>query len=236
MNDPLITGQRSNALGQPIGLDVSDTRPRPLPPRSDMVGQYCSVVPIGTHHSTDLYTAFRADTDDRIWTYLPNGPYHDAEAFRGWVHEAITWDDPLMHAIVVDGRASGHASYLRISPANAAIEVGYINLSPALQRTRAATEFQYLMMRRVFDELGYRRYEWKCDALNAPSRNAALRLGFTYEGTFRQATHYKGRNRDTAWFSILDAEWPKLKSRFENWLSPDNFDTHGHQIRRLHEI
>ena len=236
MNDPFITGQRSNALGQPIGLDVSDTRPRPLPPRSDMVGQYCSVVPISIEHSSDLYTAFRADKEDRIWTYLPNGPYHDAEAFRGWVHEAITWDDPLMHAIVVDGRALGHASYLRISPANAAIEVGYINLSPALQRTRAATEFQYLMMRRVFDELGYRRYEWKCDALNTPSRNAALRLGFTYEGTFRQATHYKGRNRDTAWFSILDAEWPKLKSRFENWLSPDNFDTHGHQIRRLQKM
>ena len=236
MNDAFITGQRSNALGQPIGLDISDTRLRALPPRSDMIGQYCSVVPIGLEHSTDLYTAFRADTEDRIWTYLPNGPYHDAEAFRGWVHEAITWDDPLMHAIVVDGRALGHASFLRISPANAAIEVGYINLSPALQRTRAATEFQYLMMRRVFDELGYRRYEWKCDALNAPSRNAALRLGFTYEGTFRQATHYKGRNRDTAWFSILDTEWPKLKSRFENWLSPDNFDTHGHQIRRLQKM
>ena len=236
MKDPFITGQRSNVLGQPIGLDISDTRPRPLPPRSDMVGQYCSVVTIGIEHSTDLYTAFRADTEDRIWTYLPIGPYLDADAFRGWLHEAITWDDPLMHAIIVDGRALGHASYLRISPTNAAIEVGYINLSPALQRTRASTEFQYLMMRRVFDELGYRRYEWKCDALNAPSRKAALRLGFTYEGTFRQATHYKGRNRDTAWFSILDTEWPKLKSRFENWLSPDNFDTHGHQIRRLHEI
>lgn len=236
MSDPLITGQRSNALGQPIGLPIPDTHARPVPPRTAMTGQYCDVVPLSLAHSSDLYTAFREDAEDRIWTYLPNGPYHDAEAFRGWVHEAMTWDDPLMHAILVDGRAVGHASYLRISPVNAVIEVGFINLSPVLQRTCAATEFQYLMMRRVFDELGYRRYEWKCDALNAPSRKAAERLGFTYEGTFRKATHYKGRNRDTAWFSILDSDWPKLKLRFEKWLSPDNFDTLGHQIKALHTL
>lgn len=232
----MITGQRDNALGQPIGLPLVDSNPRPVPPRTPMVGQYCTVVPLSLDHANALYSAFREDAEDRIWTYLPNGPYHDANAFRAWVSEAVTWDDPLMHAILVEGHAVGHASYLRISPNNASIEVGFINLSPALQRTRAATEFQFLMMRRAFEELGYRRYEWKCDALNAPSRKAALRLGFTYEGTFRQATHYKGRNRDTAWFSILDSEWPNAKLRFETWLSQDNFDTFGNQVRSLNTL
>ena len=114
--------------------------------------------------------------------------------------------------------------------------MGFINLAPRLQRTRAATEFQFLMMRRAFDELGYRRYEWKCDALNVPSRHAAPRLGFTYEGTFRQATHYKSRNRDTAWYSILDSEWPEVKLRFQKWLSQDNFDTLGNQVRSLNSL
>lgn len=201
-----------------------------------MVGRYCSVVPLSLDHADDLYTAFRADEENRIWTYLPNGPYNDPADFRAWVNEAIQKDDPLMHAIVVDGCALGHASYLRITPASASIEVGFINLSPALQRTRAATEFQFLMMRRTFDELGYRRYEWKCDALNAPSRKAAERLGFTYDGTFHQATHYKGRNRDTAWFSIIDNEWPGLKQRFERWLAPENFDDTGTQKRGLSAV
>ncbi len=201
-----------------------------------MVGRYCSVVPLSLDHADDLYTAFRADEENRIWTYLPNGPYNDPADFRAWVNEAIQKDDPLMHAIVVDGCALGHASYLRITPASASIEVGFINLSPALQRTRAATEFQFLMMQRTFDELGYRRYEWKCDALNAPSRKAAERLDFTYEGTFRQATHYKGRNRDTAWFSIIDNEWPGLKQRFERWLAPENFDDTGTQKRGLSAV
>ena len=233
MSDPLITAQRLNALGQPVGLPLADTSPRPVPPRTDMVGRYCSVVPVSPDHADDLYAAFRADEEDRIWTYLPNGPYDNPTDFRAWVEEAVTWDDPLMHAIVVDGCALGHASYLRITPASASIEVGFINLSPALQRTRAATEFQFLMMQRAFDELGYRRYEWKCDALNAPSRKAAERLGFTYESTFRQATHYKGRNRDTAWFSIINNEWPGLKQRFELWLAPENFDDTGTQKRGL---
>lgn len=236
MSDPLITAQRLNALGQPVGLPLADTSPRQVPPRTAMVGRYCSVVPLSLDHADELYTAFRADEENRIWTYLPNGPYNDPADFRAWVNEAIQKDDPLMHAIVVDGCALGHASYLRITPASASIEVGFINLSPALQRTRAATEFQFLMMRRTFDELGYRRYEWKCDALNAPSRKAAERLGFTYEGTFRQATHYKGRNRDTAWFSIIDNEWPGLKQRFERWLAPENFDDTGTQKRGLSAV
>ena len=130
----------------------------------------------------------------------------------------------------------GVASLMRIDPAAGVIEVGGINYSPALQRTPAATEAMYLMMRRVFDELGYRRYEWKCDSLNAASRAAAQRLGFTYEGMFRQATVYKARNRDTCWFSILDSEWPALKSGFEQWLAPDNFDTDGRQRKRLSQL
>ena len=229
MTDPFIAGQTINELGQPVGLPLSNSSLPPVPPKTKLTGRYCSVVPLSLDHTDDLYAAFEEDRDGRIWTYLPNGPYDRIQAFREWVQQAVTWDDPLMHAILVDGRAVGHASYLRISPPSASIEVGYINLSPALQRTRASTEFQYLMMARVFDELGYRRYEWKCDALNAPSRRAAERLGFTYEGTFRQATHYKGRNRDTAWFSILDSEWPEMKARFLRWLDPMNFDEGGGQ-------
>lgn len=231
MTDPLVTGQRLNDLGQPIGLAV-DYTPAPRPSRSPMQGRYCAVVPMEMAHAKPLFDAFAEDTEGRIWTYLPNGPYTRLSEYEAWAEQAIAADDPLMHTILVEGQPMGHASFLRIDPAQGAIEVGFINLSPRLQRTRAATEFQYLMMARAFD-LGYRRYEWKCDALNAPSRAAATRLGFTYEGTFRQATHYKGRNRDTAWFSILDSEWPALKTRFETWLDPENFDAKGQQRARL---
>lgn len=224
--------QTENHLGQPVGLAIADTSPRPLPDRTPMVGRYCTVTPLEQAHSDALYAAFREDPEDRIWTYLPNGPYHDQAAFADWVAQARQASDPFMHTILVEGEPLGHASYLRINPASASIEVGFINLSPRLQRTRAATEFQFLMMARAFD-LGYRRYEWKCDALNAPSRAAAQRLGFTFEGIFRQATHYKGRNRDTAWFSILDSEWPALRERFTRWLNPDNFDREGTQLSSL---
>ncbi len=144
-------------------------------------------------------------------------------------------DDPLFHAIVdsKSGSAVGVAAYMRIDAANGVIEVGHLNFSPRLQATTAATEAMYLMMRRAFDELGYRRYEWKCDSLNEASRRAASRLGFRFEGVFRQAVVYKGRNRDTAWYSVLDSEWPALKAGFERWLSPDNFDENGCQRRKL---
>lgn len=225
--------KHTNSLGQPIGWPVALEIPRPAPPRTPMTGRYTTVAPLVQDHAADLYAAFREDEQDRIWTYLPNGPYHDPGAYDDWVAEAATKDDPLMHSILVNGTAVGHASYLRINPQSASIEVGFINFSPRLQRTPAATEAMFLMMARAFDDLGYRRYEWKCDALNAASRAAAERLGFTYEGTFRQATHYKGRNRDTAWFSILDSEWPSLKARYDTWLAPENFDKHGQQIRSL---
>ena len=175
-----------------------------------------------------------ADREGRNWTYLPYGPFDRSKIIASG-STGVAGDDPLFHAIIErrSGRAVGVASYMRIDPAAGVIEVGGINYAPPLQRTPAATEAMYLMMRRVFDELGYRRYEWKCDALNAPSRAAAQRLGFQYEGMFRQATVYKARNRDTCWFSILDSEWPALKSAFERWLDPANFDAMGRQRQNL---
>ena len=228
-----------NALEQPVGFPVPDWVPRPLPPRTPMVGRYCRVEPLDVaRHASDLHEANGADAAGRNWTYLPAGPFDSFDAYRGWLAGISAGDDPLFYAIAdpASGRALGVAAYMRVDPANGVIEVGHINYAPALQRTPAATEAMYLMMRRVFDELGYRRYEWKCDALNAPSRAAAERLGFRFEGIFRQAVVYKGRNRDTAWFSAIDREWPALKDAFERWLDPANFDGQGQQRRRLADL
>jgi RimJ/RimL family protein N-acetyltransferase len=208
------------------GEPITDWQPCEPPPRTAMAGTYCTVEPVSPeHHSADLYRAFATDTSEKNWTYLPYGPFHSEAPFTQWMQESCTGDDPLFHAIINSEtkQAVGIASYLRIEPPIGVIETGHIHYSPLMQRTPIATEAMYLMMRRVFDELGYRRYEWKCDSLNQPSRNAALRLGFKYEGTFRQATMYKGRNRDTAWFSVIDKEWPALKTAFEKWLDPGNF-------------
>lgn len=180
-------------------------------------------------HAADLLDVFLTDEQHKIWTYLGYGPFFKEEEVRLWMAETCLSDDPLFYAIAdkATGKAVGVASYLRIDPANGVIEVGHINYSPLLQRTAAATEAMYLMMRRIFDELGYRRYEWKCDSLNGPSCSAAKRLGFQYDGLFPQAVIYKGRNRDTAWFSILDHEWPEIRMHFENWLQPSNFTEDG---------
>jgi RimJ/RimL family protein N-acetyltransferase len=169
------------------------------------------------------------------WTYLPYGPFNDRADYHAWVEQIAKADDPFFHAIVDRStkKAIGVASLMRIDPLNGVIEVGHINYSPLLQGTSAATEAMFLLMRRVFDELGYRRYEWKCNSLNGPSRAAALRLGFQYEGLFRQAAVVKGRNRDTAWYSIIDREWPALKRAYQAWLSPDNFTHTGAQLLRL---
>jgi RimJ/RimL family protein N-acetyltransferase len=226
--------ERINHLAQPIGFPVPDWQARPRPPRTAMVGRFCRLEPLDPdRHAGSLFEANRQDKEGRNWTYLPYGPFERFDDYRAWVELVCRGDDPFFHAIIVDGRPVGVASYMRIEPAVGVIEVGHINYSPRLQRTPAATEAMYLMMRRVFDELGYRRYEWKCDALNAPSRAAAQRLGFQFEGIFRQATVYKQRNRDSAWFSILDREWPALKSAFERWLAPENFDTAGRQRQLL---
>ncbi|MBO6948354.1 MAG: GNAT family N-acetyltransferase [Rhodospirillales bacterium] len=229
----------TNALGQPIGFPLPDWKPSSPPPRTPMQGRTCRLEPLDpAKHATDLHAANISDTEGRIWTYLGYGPFDSEDGYRNWVEKDAMGNDPLFHAIIdlKSGKAVGVASYLRIEPAVGSIEVGHINYSPLLQRTVAATEAMYLMMARVFDELGYRRYEWKCDNANAKSKAAAARLGFTFEGVFRQCTIYKGRNRDTAWFSILDTEWPALKDAFETWLDPNNFDDAGNQKQALSDL
>jgi len=228
-----------NALGQPIGIPLPDWSPRALPPRTPIEGRFCRVEPLDPdRHAAELFEANSEDAEGRNWTYLPHGPYPAFDPYREYLVAAARRDDPLVHAIIdrATGRAVGVANLMRIDPAAGVVEVGGINYSPRLQRRPAATEAMYLLMRRVFDELGYRRYEWKCDSLNEPSRAAALRLGFCYEGLFRQATVYKGRNRDTAWFSIIDREWPSRRTAFEAWLDPANFDSNGVQRRNLQAL
>jgi RimJ/RimL family protein N-acetyltransferase len=201
-----------------------------------MAGRLCTVEPLDPErHAAQLFTAYAEDHEGRMWTYLPRGPYASLDAYRSWAEAACRGDDPLVHAIIdkSSGEAVGTAALMRIEPEVGVIEVGSITYSPRLQRRPAGTEAMYLMMRRVFDELGYRRYEWKCNSLNAPSRAAALRLGFHYEGLFRQAQVTRGRNRDTLWFSVIDSEWPALRAAFERWLDPANFDAAGQQRRSL---
>ena len=224
-----------NHLGQPVGLALDGWTAPPPPSRSSLVGRHCRVEPLDpARHAEDLYEATAADVEGRIWTYLGYGPFASVADLRAWAESAAAREDPLFLAIVdeADGRAAGVASYLRIAPAVGSIEVGNICYPPCLQRTTAATEAMVLMMRNAF-ELGYRRYEWKCDALNAPSIAAAERLGFTFEGVFRQATIFRGRNRDTAWLAIVDRDWEQLDARYERWLSPGNFDASGAQRESL---
>ncbi|SLN55193.1 GNAT family N-acetyltransferase [Oceanibacterium hippocampi] len=235
-NEPGTFAARKNALGQETGFPVPGWTARPRPPRTAIEGRFCRIEPVDPErHAADLFEANSDDAEGRNWTYLPYGPFAEPAGYRRWLEATCQGDDPLFHAIVerAGGRAVGLASLMRIEPAVGVIEVGHINYSPRLQGRAAATEAMYLLMRRVFDELGYRRYEWKCDALNGPSMRAAERLGFRYEGTFRQATMYKGRNRDTAWYSILDREWPALRQAFERWLDPANFDGDGGQLSSL---
>ena len=226
----------TNPLGQPIGAPIPDWTPARFPPRSPLDGHWCRLEPLNADkHAQDLYDAFAADETGVGWTYLSYEPFTEFEPFQDWCRQSETNNERLYHTIIDrrTDKALGVASLMRIDAAVGCIEVGDIHYGPALQRTQLATETMYLLMRRVFEELGYRRYEWKCDSYNEPSRNAATRLGFTYEGRFRQATTYKGRNRDTDWFSILDTEWPALKATFEAWLSPDNFDADGQQRQSL---
>jgi RimJ/RimL family protein N-acetyltransferase len=227
--------KRLNAFGQSIGFGVEGWQARPRPSRVAASGRHGRIEPLDVErHAADLFAAF-ANSDGRLWTYMAYGPFATLDAYRDFLIRSCLGDDPLVFAIVdgESGRAMGVASYMRIDPEVGTLEVGGIVYGPGLQRTAAATEAMYLMLRRAFDELGYRRYEWKCDALNAASRTAALRLGFQFEGIFRQATIYKGRNRDTAWFAIVDRDWPALKLAWERWLAPGNFDSAGNQRERL---
>ena len=227
-----------NELGQPIGFPLPDWQAPPAPPREAIEGRTCRVEPLDpAKHAAQLHAAYQLDPDASQWTYLPYGPFESFDAYLAWLTEASTKTDPLFFTLVdrADERAVGIASFLRIDRGMGTIEVGHLRFSSLLQRKPAATEAMYLLMRRAF-ELGYRRYEWKCDVLNAPSCAAALRLGFRFEGIFRQARVNKGRNRDTAWFSITDREWTALRSAFERWLDPANFDAQGNQLTRLSDL
>jgi RimJ/RimL family protein N-acetyltransferase len=215
---------------------LQNTAPAPHPARIPIHGRFCSLVPLdATEHASDLWAAGLNDpANDDLWLYLGDGPYREFDTFAVAIGKKAASADPLFYAIVrPNGQAIGVCSLMRIDPANRVIEVGHILFTPLLQRTPAATEAMYLVARYVFDDLGYRRYEWKCNDCNEPSKRAALRLGFTYEGLFRQHLIIKGRNRDTAWFSMLDSEWPARKAAFEAWLAPENFDEKGRQLQPL---
>lgn len=221
-----------NALGQTIGAPVPNWTARPRPPHTPLLGRFCRVVKLDpAAHAADLFAGNQLDVEGRNWTYLPYGPFERLEDYRVWLDTIAKPEDPLFHTIIdiATSKAVGIASLMRIDPPNGVIEVGHINYSPLLQRKPHATEAMFLLMTRVFDELGYRRYEWKCNSLNQPSVDAAKRYGFTYEGLFRQAAVVKAHNRDTSWFSILDSEWPSIKRGYKSWLAPENFDAAGNQ-------
>ena len=223
-----------NRFGQPVGFSLGAWKPPARPDGTPLAGQYCALERLSPErHAADLHAAYRDAPEG--WTYLPVGPFEDVEEYTDYVRTESAKTDPLHYAIL-DMRTQkpvGTAALMRIDPPNGVIEVGYINYSPYLKRTRAGTEAMYLLMRYVFEGLGYRRYEWKCHSLNAPSRRAAERYGFKYEGIFRQAVVHKGRNRDTAWYSILDCEWPVIQAALETWLAPSNFDAAGVQRQPL---
>ena len=230
---------RVNAYQQAIGAPLPDWTPRPLPERTVIDGQYCRLEPLNaTQHAETFWNAVRSAPDDRAWTYLAVGPFADGDAYREHLAHTAASQDPLHYAVVDKrtGQAVGSLALMRIDPKNGVIEVGFVTFTPLLQRTPLSTEAQFLLMRYVFEHLGYRRYEWKCDSLNAPSRTAAERLGFQFEGIFRQAIVYKGRSRDTAWFSIMDHEWPDIRTAFERWLAVENFDGQGQQLTRLQAL
>ena len=201
-----------------------------------MRGRLATVAPLDpAAHEQTLFEGTHGPDREKLWLYMGAGPFTDRAAFRVYLDKLAASDDPLSFTISDNssGRAVGHASYMRMAPEHRVIEVGNIFYTTSLARSAAATEAMYLMARHIFEDLNYRRYEWKCNALNAPSRRAALRLGFSFEGIFRQHMIQKGRNRDTAWFAMLDHEWPARKARFEAWLRPENFDESGRQRAQL---
>lgn len=219
-----------------FGTPLPDWKPPVRPEGETLTGTYVQLERMDPDaHAADLFRAYSGQ--DQVWDYLPYGPFSSASAYHRWAKESATGADPMFY--VLRNRATGHcggvASYLRITPEAGSIEVGHINLAPEIAGSRASTEAMYLMMNWAF-RAGYRRYEWKCDALNLPSRRAAQRLGFSYEGIFRQATVYRQRNRDTAWFAIIDREWPAMKEAYAAWLAPANFDAEGRQKESLADL
>ena len=213
-----------------------DWKPARLPDRSALVGESVTLEPVDpANHAAALFAAAAAAPE--IWDFLAYGPFESEEAFTKWLAERAKSDDPLFYAVVDrELGARGMASYLRIEATHGVIEIGHIWFAPALQRTRQATEAIFVLARHAFDELGYRRLEWKCDSLNAPSRRAAERFGFVFEGVFRQHMVIKGRNRDTAWYAMTDGEWPLRRAAFQAWLAPANFDPSGRQRESLADL
>jgi RimJ/RimL family protein N-acetyltransferase len=234
-----MTAPYKDAFGNPVGHPIENWTGCDFPPRKDMIGTQVIVRPLDVaRDARQLFEANSKTPDGSRFTYLPTGPFADFEAYKAWLDGMTANNDPMLHAIIdaSTNKAVGVAAFMRIDTNNGVIEIGNINYAPALSKTPGGTEAMYLMMRRAFDELGYRRYEWKCDDQNAPSRTAAARYGFTYEGTFRNHLVYKGRNRNTAWFSITVEEWPAIKVAFEAWLNAENFDETGKQRKRLEEF
>ena len=226
---------RSNEFGQPIGADLGAWKSAEFPSGKSLIGAHTALHRLDADaHATPLFSAFEG-APGSLWTYLPYGPFESVDEIASLINFFNEQPDWQPYAIVVENVVLGFASYIRIDSSGGAIEIGAITLSPTLQRTTAATEAIHLMITESF-ALGFRRCEWKCDDLNAPSRAAAERFGFTYEGTFRNATHYKGRSRDTAWFAITSDEWPRLNSSFEAWLDPANFDQAGRQRLSLRQM
>ncbi|MBY0532962.1 MAG: GNAT family N-acetyltransferase [Xanthobacteraceae bacterium] len=222
-------------MTQPVGEPV-DAAPALKPSAVTLRGRYGVVEKFDlAKHSASLWETIKGD--DELWTYMWYGPFADREGFDKFADVLAKREDPFAYAILdKSGQALGVATLMEIRPANRVIEVGGIFYAKTLRQTPLATEAQYLLMRYVFEELKYRRHEWKCDALNAPSRRAALRFGFTFEGIFNQHMIIKGRNRDTAWFAMLDAEWPALKRAYESWLAPENFDAQSKQKKKLEQF
>lgn len=226
---------QKNQFGQPVGDALPDWQPRPHPQRETLDGRLCRLEPLSLRHAEALFAAYQLAEDTRAWTWLLREPDVTPESYAAWVESVLTLQDPI-HFAVIDkqtGQPVGTLALMRIDSKNGVVEVGHVHFSPLLSRTPTSTEAQWLLMRYAFETLGYRRYEWKCNSLNEPSRRAALRMGFQYEGRFRQALVIKGHNRDTDWFSIIDSEWPTVNKAMQKWLAADNFDTDGKQLRSL---
>lgn len=227
-----------NKYGQILGDAMSHWQIRPEPQRVTLIGRTCRLEPVDVaKHSEELFEAYSQSTDNRDWTYLMVDQFNNLQECRNYIEKAMKCRDMITFAVIDgSGKAVGMIALLRIDTVNGAIEVGRVMFSPLLKQSTPSTEAQYLLMTYVFDDLGYRRYEWKCDSFNTPSRRAAERLGFTFEGIFRNAVIVNGHTRDRAWYSIIDSEWPKIKKAFFKWLAPENFDDNGHQIKKLTEF
>ncbi|EIC92099.1 acetyltransferase [Candidatus Aquiluna sp. IMCC13023] len=235
----MLLNSMPHANGAPIGIEVGQAAKPALPDTGiALSGSLCRLETLSAEsHAQDLFEAFSLDVSDSLWTYLPQGPFQSADEFLSWVQHVQGQQDPAFYAIIDEqtNKAVGVSAYLRIDQRASSIEIGWLTFSPLMQKKPIATEAMYLMMKNTFD-LGYRRLEWKCNALNAPSIRAAARLGMSFEGVFRQAAIVKGHSRDTAWFSILDSEWPQVRSAIEAWLAEDNFYEAGNQRLRLSEV